>query len=156
MDAIHAHARFDDLDLDAESQWVGKGKQISVECCRQTKQAISIKLATTVGCVFTWPGLCKRLYGLTILFLSLYLYRPTVDWKSPCAVWSIGASEISHYYYYFVCYKQPFIRTNIYILPEVFVRLSKWSCSCQCKSVFIEQQKLSVLLLLGLTSWYFY
>ena len=25
MDAIYAHARFDDLDLDARSQWVGKG-----------------------------------------------------------------------------------------------------------------------------------
>ena len=35
MDAIYAHARFDDLDLDARSQWVGKGKQISVELSRQ-------------------------------------------------------------------------------------------------------------------------
>ena len=26
MDAIYAHARFDDLNLDARSQWVGKGK----------------------------------------------------------------------------------------------------------------------------------
>ena len=27
-------ARFDDLGLDARAQWVGKGKQISVECSR--------------------------------------------------------------------------------------------------------------------------
>ena len=27
MDAIYAHARFDDLDLDVTSQWVGKGKK---------------------------------------------------------------------------------------------------------------------------------
>ena len=35
MDAIHAHAHFDDLDLDAGSQWVGNGKTISVDCSRQ-------------------------------------------------------------------------------------------------------------------------
>ena len=35
MDAIYADARFDDLGLDARSQWVGKGKQISVACSRQ-------------------------------------------------------------------------------------------------------------------------
>ena len=29
------HAHFDDLDLDARPQWVGKGKQISVACSRQ-------------------------------------------------------------------------------------------------------------------------
>ena len=27
MDARYAHARFDDLDLDARSEWVGKGKK---------------------------------------------------------------------------------------------------------------------------------
>ena len=33
MDVItYADARFDDIDLDARSQWVGEGKQISVEC----------------------------------------------------------------------------------------------------------------------------
>ena len=38
----------DDLDLDKRSLWVGKGKKM---CCMlsATKQAISIKLATTVG-----------------------------------------------------------------------------------------------------------
>ena len=30
-----ADARFDDLDLDARSQWVGRGKVISVELSRQ-------------------------------------------------------------------------------------------------------------------------
>ena len=42
--------RFDDLDLDARSQQVRKGKKISFELSRQlSKQAISIKIATTVG-----------------------------------------------------------------------------------------------------------
>ena len=27
MDARHAHAHFNDLDLDARSEWVGKGKK---------------------------------------------------------------------------------------------------------------------------------
>ena len=27
MDAIYADGRFDDFELDARSQWVGKGKQ---------------------------------------------------------------------------------------------------------------------------------
>ena len=27
MDALYAHARFDDLDLDARSRWVGKGEE---------------------------------------------------------------------------------------------------------------------------------
>ena len=51
MYAIYALARFDDLDLDARSQWVGTGKQIS-HCMLSalTKQAVtSIKVATTVG-----------------------------------------------------------------------------------------------------------
>ena len=31
MDALYAHARFDDLDLDAASQWVGrKGKKLAL------------------------------------------------------------------------------------------------------------------------------
>ena len=35
IDAIYARARSEDLDLDARSQWVSKGKNISVECSRQ-------------------------------------------------------------------------------------------------------------------------
>ena len=27
MNGIYAHAHFDDLDLDARSQWIGRGKQ---------------------------------------------------------------------------------------------------------------------------------
>ena len=42
MDALYAHVRFDDLD--ARSQSVDKGNRLST-----TKQAISIKLARTVG-----------------------------------------------------------------------------------------------------------
>ena len=51
MDALYA--RFDDLDLDARSQWVGKGKQSALHAqSRATRQAISIKLDTTVGLFF--------------------------------------------------------------------------------------------------------
>ena len=32
---MYAHARVDDLDLDARSQWIGKGTKISVELSRQ-------------------------------------------------------------------------------------------------------------------------
>ena len=42
MGALHAHARFDDLDLDARSQWVRKGKtKISVACSSQVFYFIS-------------------------------------------------------------------------------------------------------------------
>ena len=27
VDTLYAHARFDDLDLDTRSQWIGEGKQ---------------------------------------------------------------------------------------------------------------------------------
>ena len=52
MDAISANARFDDLDLDARSQWVGKGEKSALHALGNYKQAISIKLATTVGHFF--------------------------------------------------------------------------------------------------------
>ena len=45
---IYAHARLDDLDLDARSKWVGPAK-IQWWNISTTKQTISIKLATTVG-----------------------------------------------------------------------------------------------------------
>ena len=41
IDALYHHARLDDLGLDTRSQWVSKGKQISVACSWQTsKQAM--------------------------------------------------------------------------------------------------------------------
>ena len=50
MDALYIYtpACFNDLNIDALSQWVGKGKN---QCCMlsATKQAISMKFATTVG-----------------------------------------------------------------------------------------------------------
>ena len=49
MHVIYVHARFDDLDLDARSQWVGKGEQIQRRIISTTKEAIRIKLVTTVG-----------------------------------------------------------------------------------------------------------
>ena len=41
MGALYAHARFDDPDLDARSQWVGKGKKISVACSQQLSKALN-------------------------------------------------------------------------------------------------------------------
>ena len=46
---MDAHDRFDYLDLDARPQWVGKGEKTQHCMLSATKQAISIKLATTVG-----------------------------------------------------------------------------------------------------------
>ena len=40
MHGTYDHARFNDLDLDARAQWVGKGKKISVELPRDN-QAIN-------------------------------------------------------------------------------------------------------------------
>ena len=47
MHGKYFHAHVNDLDLDARSQWVGKGKKISVDFLT-TKQAVSIKLAKTL------------------------------------------------------------------------------------------------------------
>ena len=41
-----------------------------------TKQAISIKLSTTVGLFFMWPWLWKRVYGLTIMYVVVAEYMP--------------------------------------------------------------------------------
>ena len=60
MDALYAHARFDDLN--ARSQWVGKGKNSA------SKQAISIKLATTVG---------HFLRDLDLDFANVYMACPS-------------------------------------------------------------------------------
>ena len=49
MAYIYADARLDDLDIDARSQWVGKGKKSAFGVISTTKQTISIKLAATVG-----------------------------------------------------------------------------------------------------------
>ena len=82
MDAPHVHARFDYLDLDARSQWVGKGNTIGVPCSRQRSRQICINLAITVGLFFTWPWpwLCKRLYGLSSLLFTL----KRLTWTRPC------------------------------------------------------------------------
>ena len=45
MYARYAHADFDDLDLDARSQWVSRGKQSQQLMLSATKQAVGIKLA---------------------------------------------------------------------------------------------------------------
>ena len=63
---FYAHARFDDLDLNARSNIVGRQWQkFSVELFRQLSKQQAFKLAITVG-HFTW--LCKRLCGLIIQF----------------------------------------------------------------------------------------
>ena len=50
MDPLYDNVRFDDIDVDARPQWVGKDKQIASATKQQ--QAISIKLATIVGHFF--------------------------------------------------------------------------------------------------------
>ena len=49
---FNTHDRFDDLDLDAKSQRVGKGKTNQRCMLSATKQAINMKLAIKVGHVF--------------------------------------------------------------------------------------------------------
>ena len=73
MDALYAHARVDDLDLDAISQWVSKGKKIAFSA---TKQATSIKLATKVGhfCDLDLDCKCFK-YGLSNLFTILVFWE---------------------------------------------------------------------------------
>ena len=78
MHGIYAHARFDGPDRGARSQWVGKGKTNQHWVISTHKQAISIKLATTVGLFFfffKWPSLWNHYhdYGLTIFSLLLFL-----------------------------------------------------------------------------------
>ena len=41
---IYAHAHIDYRDLDARSQWVGKGKQISVDLSRQLSNQYAFNL----------------------------------------------------------------------------------------------------------------
>ena len=43
------HGSVDDLDRDSRSQWLAKGKKYQRLIISATKQAISIKFATTVG-----------------------------------------------------------------------------------------------------------
>ena len=79
-DAINARARFDDPDLDARSQWVGKAKatttQLNVECSRQlSKHQTRYNGRLFFFFFFTWPWLGQRLYGLTIMF-TLWSERP--------------------------------------------------------------------------------
>ena len=49
LHGIYVHARFDDLDLHARLQGVGKGKKNQRRLISITKQTISIKLGSTVG-----------------------------------------------------------------------------------------------------------
>ena len=75
MHGIYAH--FDDLDLDARSQWVGKCKQSALNYL-PTKQAItiSITLATTVGH-----------FVLNLHFENIYIWHDNLvvlHWFSQC------------------------------------------------------------------------
>ena len=86
---LYDHCQSDDLDLHSRSQVhlkldyfcsfddreviVGRQRQKFSLIILTTKQATSIKLCTMVGHFFTWPWLCKCLYGLTSLFVWLCL-----------------------------------------------------------------------------------
>ena len=61
MDALYARTLFDDLDLDARSQWISKGKK-SVVHAFATKQTISIKLATTVALFYMTLTLTLQMF----------------------------------------------------------------------------------------------
>ena len=64
---VYAHARFDDLDLDARSHWVDEGKN---QCCMLSaaKQAVSILLATMIG---------HFLCDLDLVFANVFIACPT-------------------------------------------------------------------------------
>ena len=49
---MYDRARFDDLDLDARSHWVGNSKTISVELFRQLSKQQALKRVTTLGHIF--------------------------------------------------------------------------------------------------------
>ena len=70
MVGIYAHGHFGDLDLDARYQWVSKVTKISVELST-TEQAISIKLAATIGLFFFYVTLTfKTLIWLDQLVIA--------------------------------------------------------------------------------------
>ena len=56
MDAIYAHARFDDLDPDARSQWVGKGKKHSSMLSVTKRQTCHINIVIIIS--ITTAGNC--------------------------------------------------------------------------------------------------
>ena len=71
INALYAHARFVDLDLDARPQWVGKVKKNQRCMLSATKQSISIKLTKIVGrylCDLDLDFADIYKYGLSILF----------------------------------------------------------------------------------------
>ena len=82
MAAFYAHSRLGDLDLDASYSGSAKSKNQRY-MLSATNQAISSKLATTIGHFFTWPWpwLCKRLYDLSRLFLVSLHCMVTTDLK---------------------------------------------------------------------------
>ena len=49
MHGIFCHDRFNDLDFDERSQWLGRGFFFSIELSRQLSKQIKIKLSATVG-----------------------------------------------------------------------------------------------------------
>ena len=55
-----------DLNLDARSQWVGKGKTISVACSGQLSASNKRYTCYNDSHLLRDLALCKRLYGLTI------------------------------------------------------------------------------------------
>ena len=70
MHGIYAHAHFGDLDLDAKSQWNGKGKKSALNDL-DNWAAISIKLAKMVGHLLHDVDFeTVYIYGLTI-FLNI-------------------------------------------------------------------------------------
>ena len=80
MDTIYVHANFDGLDLDARSQSVWKGKQISaLNTLGNYKQARTIYTSYNsrpIVFYMTLIDLGKRLYGLTISLKIIFVSEP--------------------------------------------------------------------------------
>ena len=72
VDVKYAHARFDDLDHDARSQWVGKGNRSTLHALGN-EASNSIKLATTVS----------HFYMTLALQTFIWLDHPVVTLKNP-------------------------------------------------------------------------
>ena len=73
---MYVHLIFDDLDLDAKSQWVGKGKTISVELSRQLSKQYPTKLATTVCHLFLYVTLTLKTFIWHDHFVCFFFVVP--------------------------------------------------------------------------------
>ena len=93
MPYIYAHARLDDLDLDARSQWVGKGTALHAQS-RQLNLVSKIKITlatTTVGLFyFFYVILTSTLQAFIIWLVHL------VSWVSSASGVTRGRVRVAY------------------------------------------------------------